>query len=129
MHCVEFWESAPGKYRDLEMTNREAQIGPGRDLVGQVWAEGDGVWVEDVLHKHDMPRALPALRGGLHTVVGVPILESGQVRGVMELLSEEVRPQEADVLNALYDYGRRLGRLAATGADGERRGFFRRLLG
>ena len=129
MHCVEFWESAPGKYRDLEMTNREAQIGPGRDLVGQVWAEGDGVWVEDVLHKHDMPRALPALRGGLHTVVGVPILESGQVRGVMELLSEEVRPQEADVLNALYDYGRRLGRLAGTGADAERRGFFRRLLG
>jgi GAF domain-containing protein len=128
MRCVEFWEAAPGKYRDLERTDREAVIGPGRDLVGQAWAEGDGVWVEDVLHQHDMPRALPALRGGLHTVVAIPILESGQVRGVIELLSEEVRPQEADVLNALYDFGRRLGRLS-TGAGLERRGFFRRLLG
>ena len=58
-----------------------------------------------------MTRALPALRAGLHCAVVFPVLESGEVSGVVELLAADVRQEDDDLLMRFFDIGRRLGRL------------------
>jgi GAF domain-containing protein len=110
-HCIHFWKDPSTQCPDLERASRLREFGPDQDLVGQVWQSGDAEWIEDVLHEPDMPRALPALRAGLHAAVAVPILGGGEVRGVLELFADDPRPEQPDVLHRLYDLGRRMGRL------------------
>src|SRR5439155_24714345 len=80
-------------------------------LAGRVWATGDPVWVPDVLLDPTMTRALPALRAGLHSAIVFPLLSSGEVAGVVELLARDVREQDDELLMRFFDVGRRLGRL------------------
>lgn len=125
--CEAFWNPTPGAYREFEDVTREALCGPGLDVVGRVLAEGEACWIEDVLQEPDLPRTLPALRGGLHAAVSVPILKLGKVTAALELAATDSRPPEAEVLNSLYDVGRKLGRLRSREAGGRTRRGIRRL--
>ncbi|MBO0689513.1 MAG: PAS domain S-box protein [Candidatus Dormibacteraeota bacterium] len=121
--CEAFWNPTPGAYREFERATREAFCGPGQDVAGRVLAEGQPCWVEDVLQEPDLPRALPALRGGLHAAVSVPIVQFGSVTAALELVATDSRPIELEVLNNLYEVGRKLGRLRSRQpADKPRRG-------
>ncbi|HKF17628.1 MAG TPA: hypothetical protein VKF14_10620, partial [Candidatus Dormibacteraeota bacterium] len=60
------------------------------------------------------PRVVAALRAGLRTVAALPILQAGEVRGVVELFASEARKEDRLVLNSLYELGRQLGRALPT---------------
>jgi hypothetical protein len=79
------------------------------DIPGRVLASGDTVWVPDVLAE-ELPRTLAAVRAGLHCAVAVPILQAGEVTGVLEYLGNEVQEEDPELLSRLYDIGRRIGR-------------------
>lgn len=118
--CEAFWNPTPGAYPEFEQATRRALCGPGHDLVGRVLGEGEACWVEDVLQEPDLPRTLPALRGGLHAAVSVPIVQFGGVAAALELVATDTRPLEPEVLSSLYDVGRKLGRLRSRESGGGR---------
>ena len=109
LHCREFWRADGFECREFERVTIEAAFSKDVDLPGRVWASGDAVWVADVLTE-ELPRTLPAVRAGLRCGVAVPILQAGEVSGVLEFLSGEVQPEDEEVLTRLYDIGRRIGR-------------------
>jgi len=109
--CRLFWKSEGFQCPDFEQATLGAEFRRDVGLAGRVWATGDPVWVPDVLLDPTMTRALPALRAGLHSAIVFPLLSSGEVAGVVELLARDVREQDDELLMRFFDVGRRLGRL------------------
>ena len=73
------------------------ELPPGVGLPGLVWVRKQATWLPDVLAEANFPRAAMAARYGLHAAFGCPILLEGEVLGVMEFFSREIRPPEPDL--------------------------------
>jgi hypothetical protein len=106
----------------------EGAVESGQGLVGRVWTSGDAAWIEDVLNEADEPRIVPALRSGLRTAVGVPIMAGGRVCGVLEYFGTGIRREDEHMLLRLYDLGRKLGP-SRTGGAGRAGGVSRQRAG
>lgn len=104
-----FWKAQGFECHEFEQITMGATFQRDIDLPGRVLTSGDPIWVADVLAE-ELPRTLAAVRAGLHCAVAVPILQSGEVSGVLEFFSNEVQPEDAELLSRLYDIGRRIGR-------------------
>jgi PAS domain S-box-containing protein len=109
LRCKHFWKADAFQCPEFERATMEAAFTSGTDLPGRVWASADPLWVTDVLSE-ELPRTLAALRGGLHCAVAVPVLQAGEVSGVLEFLSSEVQAEDEELLARLSDIGRRFGR-------------------
>jgi PAS domain S-box-containing protein len=115
--CRHFWKADGFQCPEFEQATLGAEFRAEVGLAGRVWSTGDPAWVPDVLDDPTMTWALPALRAGLRCAIAFPVLESGEVRGVVELLGQEVRKEDDELLMRFFDIGRRLGRLkTAKGA-------------
>ena len=104
-----FWKAPEFQCREFEQITMKAAFSRDMDIPGRVLASGDTVWVPDVLDE-ELPRTLAAVRAGLHCAVAVPILQAGEVTGVLEYFSNEVQQEDPELLSRLYDIGRRIGR-------------------
>lgn len=67
----------------------------GHGLPGRAWAANDVIWVPDLLDESTLARGVLAANAGLHTVVAVPMMDSHQTVGVMEVYHRSVRPISA----------------------------------
>ena len=117
LRCAHFWGGGSERHADLERATREAVVDRGCGLAGRAWESGEAIWVEDVLHEPNEPRALAAVRGGFHGAVAVPLHAGGDVRAVLELFATGTRPEEEDLLLRLYDIARRIGRQLGSRAE------------
>ena len=57
----------------------------------------------------NFPRADVAAREGLHAALGFPIVLRGEVVGVMEFFSREIRPPDEDLLSMFASIGNQIG--------------------
>jgi hypothetical protein len=112
--CRHFWKADGFQCPEFEQATLGAEFRADVGLAGRVWSTGDPTWVPDVLEDPTMTWALPALRSGLRCAIAFPVLESGEVRGVVELLGRDVRKEDDELLMRFFDIGRRLGRLKAA---------------
>src|SRR5262249_38975281 len=74
----------------------------GVGLPGRVWSTGRAVWITDVVHDPNFPRAAAAAKDSLHGAFGFPIIGPNGFLGVMEFFSTEIREPNAAVL-ALFE--------------------------
>jgi PAS domain S-box-containing protein len=109
LRCRHVWKASEFECPEFEKATMAAAFSSGADLPGRVWASADPLWVTDVLAE-ELPRTLAAVRAGLHCAVAVPILQAGEVSGVLEFLGSEVQPEDDELLARLSDIGRRFGR-------------------
>jgi signal transduction histidine kinase len=94
----------------------------GHGLPGRAWASGELIWVPDLFDESGLTRADLAARAGLHTVVAIPIVESEQTIGVIEVFDRAVRPISTPRAQSLRRVAAAIGRLAERRrADDERR--------
>jgi PAS domain S-box-containing protein len=116
LRLAETWYAEGLESGRLAKATRAAEFGKGDGVPGSVWATGEPVWFEDLLSGEDTPRAVAALRAGLRTVAALPIVQTGEVRGVVELYASTARREDPLMLNSFYDLGRQIGRapLAST---------------
>ena len=109
LRCVEVWHPASIAVREFEATSRETTLKSGIGLPGRVWSSREPAFISDVVHDPDFPRAPVAGREGLHAAVGIPILLGGEVLGVMEFFSREVRQPDRDLINVMATIGSQIG--------------------
>jgi len=112
LRCSDVWRARGRAYPQFEARSRELDLGPGIGLPGRVWSGGRAVWLTDVVPDENFPRAAAAYRDGLHTALGFPILAAGQVQGVLEFFSEEVRPPDDELLEMLANIGSQIGQFS-----------------
>jgi signal transduction histidine kinase/DNA-binding response OmpR family regulator len=93
----------------FEAASRATTFPPGVGLPGRVWASGEPAWIHDVLEDPNFPRAPVASRARLHGAFGFPILLGGEIHGVLEFFSDEIREPDEALLQILSTIGGQVG--------------------
>ncbi len=112
LRCVELWTSPSRSFPAFDAASRTMSFAQGVGLPGRVWATAQPVWIPDVVHDANFPRAALAARDGLHAAFGFPILRRGAVVGVMEFFSGEIRTPDDDLISMLAGVGSQIGLFA-----------------
>jgi serine phosphatase RsbU (regulator of sigma subunit)/putative methionine-R-sulfoxide reductase with GAF domain len=104
LRCVEIWHRPGVEVAAFEELTRRRTFSPGVDMPGRVWAGAEPVWVPDVTAAVDLSRRQVAAQCGLHGAVGFPIRD-GQVQGVLEFYSREMRQPDDDLIQMMSSIG------------------------
>ena len=109
LRCVEVWHKDSVEVPEFEATSRETTFIPGIGLPGRVWFSREPAYIPDVVRDANFLRAPIAAREVLHAAFGFPILLGGEVLGVMEFFSHEIREPEQELLDMLGTIGSQIG--------------------
>lgn len=107
---VAAWRAPTLEIEGAEVLGGLSTFEMGEGMPGQVWASGEPVWVQDI-SETSYPRAAAAARAGLHGAFAFPILLHGEVLGVLEFFSREVRPPDASLLALMASVGSQAGQV------------------
>ncbi|MBI3402454.1 MAG: PAS domain S-box protein [Acidobacteria bacterium] len=109
LRCKDTWHRPAIDLAEFEATSRRITFTRGVGLPGRVWASGEPAWVPDVVEDANFPRAGGARRGGLHGAFALPLLIRGNVVGVMEFFSRDIREPDEYLLGMLTRVGAQVG--------------------
>src|SRR5258708_4080487 len=109
LRCVELWHKASIEVPEFERVSRELTFVPGLGLPGRVWSSLEPEYIPDVVPDENFPRGPIAERDGRHAACGFPILLGGEVLGVIEFFSREIRQPDQELLNMLATIGSQIG--------------------
>src|SRR5712672_2065394 len=109
LRCVELWHKASIEVPEFERVSREFIFVPGLGLPGRVWSSLEPEYIPDVVPDENFPRGSIAEREGPHSAFGFPILLGGEVLGVIEFFSREIRQPDQELLNMLAAIGSQIG--------------------
>ena len=109
LRCEHIWSAQPLDFAEFESTCRSMTFSRGVGLPGRVWATGEPAWIPDVAADQNFPRAAVAARCRLHGAFGFPLKRRGEVLGVMEFFSREIRAPEAELLAMMATIGNQIG--------------------
>ena len=107
--CVDVWHMPALDVAEFEAATRGRTFSKGIGLPGRVWASGRPHWVTDVVADDNFPRAPLADRVGLHGACAFPIRLGGEILGVVEFFSREVRPPDEELLELVSGLGSQIG--------------------
>src|SRR3989442_8333975 len=109
LRCVDVWHADAIEIPEFEAASRHSTFLPGIGLPGRVWFNREPAYVPDVVRDADFVRAPIAAREILHAGFGVPILLGGDVLGVMEFFSHEIRQPDRELLEMMAVIGSQIG--------------------
>jgi PAS domain S-box-containing protein len=102
--CGVVWHARPPGGRQVDAA--------GAELVGRTWRSRQPTWIPDVATASGIPPPGTAA-AWVHAWHGFPVWLAGDVVGVVELCSGEVRQPDRDLLELAQESGELLGRLVA----------------
>ena len=109
LRCVETWHSPSAPFQEFHDACRRSTFSRGVGLPGRVWAEGRPSWVPDVTRDEAFPRKSAAEWAGVRGALGFPILLNGEVVGVIEFFSREIRQPNEELSQMLTTVGSLIG--------------------
>ncbi|HEV2276545.1 MAG TPA: response regulator [Acidobacteriaceae bacterium] len=109
LRSVETWHMPTANAGEFLAVTRCLALDYGVGLPGRVWENADALWIEDVTTDPNFPRAPIASKEGLHSAFGFPILLGGEVLGVLEFFSHQIRRPDTKLLNLLSAVGSQIG--------------------
>ncbi len=109
LRCVELWHAPTASIPEFEAASRGQSFRLGVGMPGRVWASAQPAWIPDVTQAENFPRAEAAEREGLRSGLGFPIAVGGQVAGVMEFFSNEIRQPDENLLEMFRALGSQIG--------------------
>lgn len=107
--CVAIWPDEADRHPAFAAATRAIKFTPGLGLPGTIWITGRPLWIPDLTRHGNFPRALSAARDGLHAGFGFPVTLRGQVLGVIEFFSREVREPDAITMEMFASVGVQVG--------------------
>jgi PAS domain S-box-containing protein/excisionase family DNA binding protein len=109
LRCQEFWHTSSVDVAEFGAISREMTLAPESGLPGRVWASGQPLWIANVLQDDKFPRASYAARAGLHAAFAFPIQSEGEVLGILEFFSREIRQPDEELLAMMAAIGGQIG--------------------
>ena len=109
LRCLYTWHRPEAVVDEFEAVSRALTFVRGVGLPGRVWASGEPAWIPDVLQDSNFPRAPVAGRNGLRGAFGFPVLLGGEIHGVLEFFSSEIREPDQELLRILSTIGGQIG--------------------
>jgi PAS domain S-box-containing protein len=118
--CAVVWRAELVDLEALEETSWRAASAPGVGLVQRSWRDRQAAWVADALAEPDLRRQLDEVGEPVHGWFGFPVWVAGDVVGVVEFFSREVRQPDEQLLRLTEELGRLFGQLLETAGRAER---------
>ena len=109
LRCAQIWSVSESRFPEFHAISQGMTFRRGIGLPGRVWANATPAWIPDVVADTNFPRAPIAAQEGLHGAFGFPVLLRGEVFGVMEFFSREIREPDEHLLPMLTTVGNQLG--------------------
>jgi PAS domain S-box-containing protein len=100
-----YWHRDASSFEAFREASRAAAVPMGAGLLGRVWQSGVVAAVEDMAEANDYASAVVARAAGLRSVIAFPVVDSGVVIGVVELLAEHARSVQDDEVTMLSTIG------------------------
>jgi PAS domain S-box-containing protein len=101
LRCAGVWHPPAVVVPEFEQMSRELTLPSGVGLPGQVLATGQPLWIPDIGVSGNFPRAAAAQRDGLHSAYGLPVRNGGEMLGVMEFFSREIRRPDPGLVRVM----------------------------
>ena len=112
LRCVEVWRSATRDFSAFEAICRQFTFPMGVGLPGRVWKNREATWIPDVTQDNNFPRASVVSREGLRGAFAFPIKLGGEILGIMEFFSSDIRQPDEPLLKTVEAIGREIGQFA-----------------
>lgn len=109
LRCLDQWKTAKIEANEFVMTTWQQAFGPGMGLPGRIWETGQPAWITDVAVDSNFVRVEAAAKAGLHGAFGFPIRVGGEIEGVVEFFSRDVREPDDELLKMVADVGLKIG--------------------
>jgi signal transduction histidine kinase/ActR/RegA family two-component response regulator len=109
LRCLNVWHAPSAKVEGFEAATKTMTFASGIGLPGRVWADRKPVWIPDVTHTDNFPRASFATADGLHSGFAFPILFGQNFLGVMEFFSPKIRRPNDALLSMFGSVGNQIG--------------------
>jgi diguanylate cyclase (GGDEF)-like protein/PAS domain S-box-containing protein len=134
MHRAEFWSDFEPKFDPADRALWLLQESDGSlALLRGAWRKKEPTWLTDIEQRPNFRRRPSATKFGLRSGFAFPILAEGNVIGVMEFYSRDMRRPDEMLLKAAHSIGAQIGqfiqRKRAEAALRESEGQFRQLAG
>jgi PAS domain S-box-containing protein len=108
LRFVQAWSVPTLDSAEFVAIAQQTTFTPGVGLPGRVWQEGAPVWLQNLAEDDSfVPSTVKKL--GLTEGLGLPILSSTCLWGVITFFSRNVRPPDADLLDMMTTIGRQIG--------------------
>jgi two-component system response regulator FlrC len=109
LRCAQIWSVSDSRFSEFRAVSQGMTFQRGIGLPGRVWRNASSAWIPDVVADTNFPRAPIAAREGLHAAFAFPVLLRGEVFGVMEFFSREIREPDEHLLPMLTAVGDQIG--------------------
>ena len=111
LRCVEIWHAPDVDIAEFEAANVRTTYEPGSGLAGAVWQSGEPKWIAHLAAEASFANAQIAVKSGMGSAFGVPIIVRGEVRHVLEFFSPKIGAHDPELLQTLSVIGSQLGHL------------------
>ena len=109
LRCLDYWQVATGTTNAF-ITEMQSQVfKPGEGLPGRILESGSPVWIRDVTMEPSFVRADLAAKTGVRSAFGFPIRIGGDIEGVIEFFSHQVRESDNELISMIADVGLKIG--------------------
>lgn len=109
LRCLHHWHAAGVCAGEFLAANQLHGFKMGNGLPGRIWERGQPVWLRDLMDDPAEVRAEAAAKVGIHGAFGFPIRISGEVDGIIEFFSRQVREPDEELLSMIADVALRIG--------------------
>ena len=109
LRCLNSWQDETGA-ADAFITEMQSQVfKAGVGLPGKILESGSPVWIRDVTKEPAFIRADLAAKTGVRSAFGFPIRIGGDIEGVIEFFSHQVREPDNELISMIADVGLKIG--------------------
>ncbi len=112
LRSVEICHATSRETPEFDRLTQALELEKGLGLPGRIWEAGQPVWIDNFAEDPKLPRAAVAAREGLHGAFGFPILLGGDILGVIEFFSPEVREPDDELLHLVVGIGGQIGQFS-----------------
>lgn len=109
LRCVQTWSAPAIEGGRFDEVCRETELAPGIGLPGRVWESGAPSWIMDGTEDPSFTRTEGAKRAGLHSGFAFPVVRGGNVLGVLEFFTREIREPDDAMLSDFATFGFQMG--------------------
>jgi len=109
LHLVELWHTSALQLSKFETFTRQRTFVYGDGFSGRVWANGQPLWMADILNEPGFPPLVIAAHAGLHSGFGFPIQLGRDILGIVTFFSRDIRSPDHDLLLMFASIGSQIG--------------------
>ncbi|MBI5039896.1 MAG: PAS domain S-box protein, partial [Gammaproteobacteria bacterium] len=111
LECSPAWHCRGPGLEEFRRVSLSATFAPDQGLPGRAWSSKQPVWIHDITHDANFPRALSARAAGLKTGMAIPVLADEEVVAVLEFFARESHEQDARLIRLVAVAAAQIGNI------------------